>query len=694
MMTEQDFYSGLRNIFIATEAKKSENKSGYANLLKIKRNYYTHIIPRVEKEIKKILCDMDGNMAEDAFNLIFRFFQKFINEIGTPTFNQSHNRNSKENEDVSLSWKTKSLYYVKSAAVSLNKENKKQAELDYFIHKDAEGFLKAQLDIFLSQYLFNDTLPDSTACIKKIRFIAHIIINYVAVFEDALKNIWEKEKIVTRVDYVLTLDRLKENISLIEEIISDPGFDFLLAENKSITGDKVEKPEIIISDNKKVLNPQYHNLIVDTKYLPELKLDILEHFKNLDKEIDGILIKSDNWQGLNTIKKKYESLVDLIYIDPPFNTGNDFIYKDSYHNSTWLSLMADRLELGRRLLKNSGSHFLHLDHNANFYGRILLDNAFGKENFINEIIWRIGWVSGFKTQVDAFVRNHDTIFLYSKNKKEFCFKKSSSRIPYRSFRRDTIADELDSIMSKWNIDKKEIRTMKINFKTQQGFVYKVGLETKEGGYNIEDTWNCSEYEELNSNKIKRNAAEYTPNGSSITQKPEELLQRIIELTTDEDGIVLDYFSGSGTTVAAAKKLGRKFIGIEQGDYFETDILFRLKQVLQGKQIGISRYIPYSGGGFIKYYYLEQFEDALQNPGYNSDTIHVRECFHALYPEIDEAAIAESVSNVSGKAIKTLSREKVVFADDSLIEFDKMNFDDKIFGDHYKSLLKTGLKQVL
>ena len=133
---------------------------------------------------------------------------------------------------------------------------------------------------------------------------------------------------------------------------------------------------------------------------------------------------------------------------------------------------------------------------------------------------------------------------------------------------------------------------------------------------MEDTWNCSDYEELHSNKIKRNAKEYTPNGAEVSQKPEQLLKRIIELTTAEKELELDFFLGSGTSTAVAHKLGRRWIGIEMGNYFDTDVLYRMKHVLAGSSkrepVGISKEVNWQGGGFFKYHYLEQYEDTLHN----------------------------------------------------------------------------------
>jgi adenine-specific DNA-methyltransferase len=330
--------------------------------------------------------------------------------------------------------------------------------------------------------------------------------------------------------------------------------------------------------------------------------------------LDGLLIKSENWQALNTILEKYKEQIQTIYIDPPFNTGSDFLFRDNYQDSSWLSLMGDRIEVARNFLKMDGSMFLHLDYNANYLGRILMNNNFGKDNFLNEIIWRIGWLSGYKTSADRFVRNHDTLLFYARNKSTLLFNKGKSNIPYSSFRKDIIKNEIRSIIKKWGIEK--VKNIKIIAKDEDLNVYKIGLETKQGFYPLEDTWNCNEYEELHSNKIKRNAKEYTPNGSEITQKPEQLLRRIIELTSNENDIILDFFSGSGTTLAVSHKLKRKWIGIEMANYFETDIIYRMKHVLSSNSLrepcGISKNLNWQGGGFFQYQVLEQYEDTLDN----------------------------------------------------------------------------------
>lgn len=586
----------------------------------------------------------------------------------------------------------------------------RQSKVDFFINKNARAFLREQFKLWSYQY-FWDGAKEWTAervnQLQILRDIAFKIIDFISQFEDELVKIWNKPKFVKNSNYVVTLDRLY-NIDLVEKILTHNNMSEQIREWKElgIVDDKFEIGDVIETTIMgKQLSKKYEHLPIDTKYFKELEFEILSQFEDLDQAIDGWLIKSDNYQALNTLLPKFKGKVQTIYIDPPFNTGSDFEYIDRYQDSSWLTLMENRLNLSKKYLTRTGGLFLHLDWNSNYLGRILLEEVFGKENFVNEVIWRIGWVSGYKTQVNGFVRNHDTLYVFANSKKEFFFKKNDSKIPYFSFEHSLIKEELESIKEKWGIKDKTIKNIKLVIKDDKNIVYKTGLETGSGNYNIEDTWNCNEYEELHSNKIKRNAKEYTPHGAEITQKPEQLLQRIIALTTEEGQLVLDYFLGSGTTVAVAHKLKRKWIGIEQASYFETDILFRMKQVLAGRgknePTGISKDVNWLGGGFFKYYELEQYEETLANTVYEDNDISivgnkspyeqyvflkdekmlraleidyengkVKVDLSKIYPNID---IAETLSNLLGKWIKKITPEYVEFEDGQKIEYENLDY---------------------
>ena len=581
----------------------------------------------------------------------------------------------------------------------------KQTKVDYFINKNAKEFLMEQFKLWSYQYFWqedNEWTSERIEQLRILKIITYKIIDFISQFENELGKIWNKPKFVRKSNYVITLDRIIDK-GIVKKIIKHLNFNKQLKEWQEMG---IVEEEFSVKD---IDNSKYAHLPIDTKYFLDLKFEILFLFDDLDNQLDGWLIKSENYQALNTILPKFKEKVQVVYIDPPFNTGNDFEYIDRFQDSTWLTLMDNRLGLSKEFINQSGSIFLHLDWNAQHLGRILLSNIFSKKNFINEIIWRIGWVSGYKTQVDAFVRNHDTIFIFTKNSRsEYFFKKKESKIKYSSFRKDTINNELESIYNKWGVDKQKITNVKVAIKDDKGKVYKIGLKTKDGAYNIEDTWNASEYEELHSNKIKRNVKEYTPHGSELTQKPEQLLKRIISLTTKHNDLVLDFFMGSGTTIASAHKLQRRWVGIEMGNYFESDILFRMKQVLAGigrnEPCGISKEVNWNGGGFFKYYELEQYEDALSKCKYaDSDVLDlqvgaspyqeyvfmrdekmteaitidyknnkVKVDLSALYPDID---IAETLSNLKGKNIKKITDNEVEFEDGTKINTQEIDYKE-------------------
>ncbi|MFC1528241.1 DNA methyltransferase [Candidatus Neomarinimicrobiota bacterium] len=229
--------------------------------------------------------------------------------------------------------------------------------------------------------------------LQNIKRIAHTIIEYIARFENELHAIWNKPKFVRKSNYVFTLDRIKKNIGLIEKLINDKGFERQVEEYKWLMSEwidgngkiekiewkefkkaaEVNKKDVIVSiDGKKHLNTEYYNLPIDTRFFKDVEIDVLNNFENLDTEIDGYLIKSDNYQALNTLKNKYKNSIDLVYIDPPFNTGDDFLYKDKYQDSTWLTLMSNRITLTQDFLSKNGSFYIHLDENANYLGRMLV----------------------------------------------------------------------------------------------------------------------------------------------------------------------------------------------------------------------------------------------------------------------------------------------------------------------------------
>ena len=288
-----------------------------------------------------------------------------------------------------------------------------------------------------------------------------------------------------------------------------------------------------------------------------------------DTITDNLIIKGNNLLALHSLKEEFTGKVKLIYIDPPYNTGNDsFAYNDNFNHSSWLTFMKNRLEIAKDLLSDDGALYIQLDYHQIHYAKILMDNIFGENNFQREIIWRIGWLSGYKTRDNNWIRNHDTILFYSKNNMTLKF-------------------------NKYYIQKKDFKQI-ANSDTES--------------YPIEDVWNGNEYDNLNSIAIVSFAGEtvskmLNKNDELKGQKSEKLLERIIQAHTDEGDIVLDFFGGTGTTAAVALKMKRQFILCEQIDKHIDISLRRLSKVLEGEQSG--------GGSFVYMELAEKNEQAVR-----------------------------------------------------------------------------------
>lgn len=562
---------------------------------------------------------------------------------------------------------------------------RKQSEVDYFINKNAKEFLREQFSLWVKGYLMDDeTLfeADRLKQLKALQSIAFNIIDLVSQFEDELVKIWNKPKFAHSSNYVITLDRIADkDFAILEKIIKHEGIKSQIEEwqELGVTDKKFKKEEIITSNE---LNEKWQFLPLDTKYFKEIEFEILGLFDDLDNQLDGWLIHSENYQALNSLKNKYKETIQCVYIDPPFNTGSDFEYVDGYQDSTWLTLMADRIIAVKKLMSNTGSFYLHLDENANFLGRFVSNGIFYDENFLREIIWDIQVLSGYKTQAKNWILGHQSILFYVKNKSDFLFNKQKQ--PHRK-------EYLD------RFDKEDE-----GGKYFDGRGDKVYLEDAiRKGKAVGDVWfDIMSFQQNSTSKEK------VAKSKELTQKPEKLLERIIKGSTNERDIIIDFFSGSGTSINSAQKLKRKWIGIELGEHINDTILPRLKETLNGKShrepCGISEDNNWQGGGFFKYYSFEQYEETLskltfedKNALPNQDIYHqyiflkdlkladkvlkldeeskqIKVDLTKLHEQID---IPETLSHLTGKFIKQILKDKVIFTDGS--EIDLNNIDYKI-----------------
>ena len=487
---------------------------------------------------------------------------------------------------------------------------KRQNEIDFFIHKNARAFLQEQFNLWLCNYVLDDITQwrqEKIEELNTLKKVAFSIIDYIADFEDELKAIWCKPKFAKKVEYVFSLDIIynhaRDSEQILESIFQDTGFKQQIKEWQELR--LIDES----FDIKNINDEKYKFLPLDTKHFSKTtKYKILSSFKDIESTLNGELIKSDNFQALNTLLPKYQNKVDLIYIDPPFNTGSDFEYKDRFQDSTWLTLMENRLELAREFLSDRGSFYLHLDYRANYYGRILLDNIF-EQNLLNEIIYAYR-IQGIKR--NAYPNKHDTIFIYTKTNPEqnkYIFYTEKEKQKYLKPFMDTkvITPDLSKLSNK---DLEYLKQCLINRKTFPDKFKELLFNQYETETFVRDVWDHDVTKPLISG-----ANEYS---QFQTQKSESLMRRVILNSSHIDSIIFDYHLGSGTTIATAHKLGRKWLGVEMGEHFYKVIIPRMKKVVAGFQSGISKEVEFKGGGAFRYYELESYEESLEQCEYVLD----------------------------------------------------------------------------
>ncbi len=508
---------------------------------------------------------------------------------------------------------------------------KKQGSMDYFIHKNALGFLKEQLDLYLFEYLFKEMTAFDLKRLNEINIIKEValeVIVLVSEFENELCKIWNKPRFVLNSHFIVSLDQLKAKNYDLNKITNHPNYPKQVKEWQDLN--------LKTTDN--LLENEF--LPLDTIYFKDLEEGIKKLFN--EDEINGTLIKSENYQALNSLKNRYKEAIDCIYIDPPFNTGSDFAYIDKFQDSTWLSLMHNRLELAYDFLSSQGSFYLHLDNNANYLGRMLLNDIFGKENFRNEIIWY--YSNKMANSGNSFAKNTETILNYSKNEEYIFYRQKEPR------------SEPVLLSKREGRDGKNMRARDENGKV----IYELSHERY-----VDTLWNIPIIGSTSTERVKNN--------ENLTQKPEKLLERIIKASSNENSIVCDFFAGSGTTCAVAHKMKRKYIGIEMGEHFESVILPRLKKVIGGFKSGALK--EFNGGGAIKVYELESYEEILRKIKYEdndkplaydeqySDLVGCKNESYTLNVEALESMgvdIKETLENLWGVGVEFFNEKVVKF----------------------------------
>jgi len=355
-----------------------------------------------------------------------------------------------------------------------------------------------------------------------------------------------------------------------------------------------------------------------------------------DRDSGNMLIQGDNLEVLKALLPFYAGRVKCIYIDPPYNTRSAFEhYDDNREHAQWLGMMWPRLELLRDLLAEDGSIWVSIDDNEGHYLKVIMDEVFGRGNFIATVIWKK--IHARNNTAKHFSDDHDFTLVYAKTSESFSRNKISrtdasdaefwnpdndvrgpwrrsdmtASKPYAEGKYEVVGPHGEVFTPRenryWGLSKDSFdQLLKDNRiwwgKKGRTFPFRKRFKDELGALVPTTIWNNTEVGD------NREAKQETTKifGRELifgTPKPERLARRIVEISSKPGDLVLDSFLGSGTVAAVAQKMGRRFIGIEMGEHAVSHCVSRLTKVIDGEQGGISRSVGWQGGGGFRFYRL-------------------------------------------------------------------------------------------
>ena len=572
---------------------------------------------------------------------------------------------------------------------------------DYFIHKNLGKFLNQELDFYIKNEVMNlDNIQESTdfshieqnfQTIKTLKTVAKEIIAFLAQLEDFQKKLWLKKKFVAGCHYLITLDHLNE--AQVQAALANPKqtTQWQALFNVNTSGFNVAE-----------LCKNYPHLVIDTAlFEPKFQADVLREIEHLDDKTNGLLIHSDNFQALNLLQERYKEQVKCIYIDPPYNTGNDgFLYKDRYQHSSWLSMLDSRLNLSLFTLSPDGITFIsHDDNEYDNLKKISLNTGY---KFKSNLIWNS---SGHTDNQFEIKVNHEFISVLYKDSPSFGYvidpnTREGSNLwkniaensitkngPANPFSEITLpigfpcalengyieqnipsSDFFNSINELNFFSREKIKEFNVSFPIRKNDVTikdnKISNELVclSGWANINKLKNfilnncepfydedgiISFYLSKNGTIYYKKQKDKNRNVNSVLQnfsttekakyelenmglsidiypKPKELIQYILKIgASAKADLILDFFAGSGTTAHAVINLNRedngnrKYILVEQGEYFDSVLKLRVQKVIFAKEWKDGK--PQADNGMfggvsqiVKVLKLESYEDTLNN----------------------------------------------------------------------------------
>ena len=554
---------------------------------------------------------------------------------------------------------------------------------DYFIHKDLGGFLRRELDFFIkNEILLLDDIDqvsdfskveETLSKIRVLRVIAHKIIAFLAQLEDFQKKLWLKKKFVVESQWCVTLDRIPA--AFYPEIAASAPqraeWVRLFAIDR-IAGDQTtpgySEPLTV------AFLEANQSLSVDTCFLsPESRERLIEHLLASGGAVHGLLVHADNLQALRLLRERFRSQIDLVYMDPPYNTGGDgFVYKDNYRHASWMSFIQDRLAHIAPLLSDAATLFASIDDHEAWRLRSLLDDAFGTEAFEAQLVIQSNkrgqtyksvaktheYLFAYGPSVDSKLRKlprdntgldadeqgaYELWELRNRNPKFGRFNRPNLYFPFfvapstsspadglaevSLQRSDTFCVEVTPLNSAGEASCWRWGTSKVREALSSGGKgILVGKQKRDG------SWGIYQKARLDGTKAKtiwldkafiNERGTVQANHMGLREfgfpKPLGLLSQVLTVGSGPEGWVMDPFAGSGTTghavVESTRQPGeeRKFLLIESGTYFDRVTRPRVRKAAYAREWKDG--LPQSRGSgsqCIQYIRLESYEDALDN----------------------------------------------------------------------------------
>lgn len=540
---------------------------------------------------------------------------------------------------------------------------------DYFIHKDLGGFLRRELDFYIKNEIMHlddlDTDNERSvetylAKIKAVKRVGNVIIDFLAQIENFQKKLWLKKKFVVETNWCMTLDKVDEKFY--PEIIANPEqiqewVDMYAVDE--IEGDLTHCA--FTNPPSMAFLRENQNLLIDTKYFSEdFKSRLVASIDDLDEQTNGVMIKADSAHCTSILKRQYQNRIKTVFIDPPYNTEEDrnsgkFCYKDGYTNSSWITMMKERLCGLRDLQTNNGLVFITIGDDEAYNLKLVLDSIYYNRNFKANFVWN----SRRSRQNDIDISlAHNYILSYSVDKQKFEYygetldesefsnpdndpkgKWKTSPLDAPGVRKNTSFYSIKNPLTGKSYLPPKGRHWTVFEEQVQGLINEGVIFFGKNGRGKpakKRYWNEVQYDSKTISTLWDDVDTATTGTKELenimgfkpfeTPKPVSLMEKIIQNSCDRHENIIDSFCGSATTGHAVINYNRidggdrRYILSDMGEYFDIVAVKRIKKVVysadwkNGKPQNRDTGIPQ----IIKYMRLESYEDALSNIEFNSE----------------------------------------------------------------------------